>query len=172
MHLLQSSKPKKAQPIVPIVSHWKVPGIRKMRGKRFNVAGVCIGTCGPRKPYPDPAVERAIKEAHAAAAKMPRPVEGGGFDLQRFLPLPNRILVIRGPEIKEAKGIALPEDKWRHEQYYIVVRIGPNITDCQVGDRVIFQQKHKPKSVRLGPKTFYIGRETALVAILETEVPI
>lgn len=168
MHLLKHSKPVKAAPIVPIVSRWKIPFYRKMRGKRFNAAGKYIGPSGPRKPHPDPLVERAIKEAHAAAAKLPRPVEGGGFDLRRFTPLPNRILVIRGPEIKEEKGIALPENKWRHEQYYIVVRIGPDITDCQVGDRVIFQKKHKPKSVRLGPKTFYIGRETALVAIWET----
>lgn len=168
MHLLKSSKPQAVAPMVPIVSRWKVPGVRKMRGKHYNAAGDLIGTCGPRKPIPDPAVARAIKEAHEAAAKLPRPQEGGGFDLSRFHPLPNRILVIRGPQIKEEKGIALPEDKWRHEQYYIVVRIGPSITECQVGDRVVFQKKHKPKSVHLGPKVFYIGRETALVAIWET----
>jgi|GEM_PF-4424688 len=168
MHLLRhKDKTTKPAPFISGITHWKIPGIRKMRGKRYDCHGNYIGPCGPRKPRPDPLVERAIKEAYAAAAKMPMPEEGGAFDLNRFRPLPGRILVTRGPMIKSEKGIDLPEDKWHHGPEYIVLKIGDGVRSCDVGDRVIVQKKHKPRAVRLGSAGFYITRDAVIVGILE-----
>jgi co-chaperonin GroES (HSP10) len=167
MHLLKHNKVAKAQPLVPIVSHWKVPGVRKMRGKRYNERGEYIGPCGPKKPVPDVAAQKAVRDAHEAAAKMPRPEEGGGFDLKRFKPLPNRVLVTRGEIIKELKGVLLPEDQWHSPQWYYCIRVGDGVDSCAVGDRIIFQRKHKPKPVKLGKGGFYIGRTTAIVGLVE-----
>lgn len=167
MHLLKHSKKDKPKPLVPIISQWKVPGVRRMRGRRYNSAGEDIGPCGPPKSVPDALAVRAVKEAYAAAAKLPRPEEGGAFDLNCFKPLPGRILLTRPPMIKEENGIALPEAQWKHEPYYFCIRIGDRVTSCGVGDRVIFAAKSKPRPIKLGAGRFYIGRETALIALVE-----
>lgn len=169
MHLIQSSKKVAHAPIVPIVSHFKVPFHRRLRGRRFDHRGKFLCETGPKRVI-EPSIVKAVKEAFAAAAKMPKPEEGGGFDLGTYHPLPSRILVVRGPQIKEEKGVLLPETKWRHEPQYIVIRVGREVTIVAPGDQVIFHKKHKPKSVRLGSATFYIGRVTALVATLEPDV--
>lgn len=170
MHLLKHKLPKQA-PLVPIVSIFAVPGARKMRGRRYR-DGVDIGPCGPPKPVPDVSAQKAVREAYEKAAMMPRPEEGGGFDLSTYHPLPGRMLVSRGPWIKSVKGIDLPEAQWRHEQYYFVIRVGRGVKNCAVGDRVIFQAKHKPKAVKLGSAGFYIARDAVVVGIVEMPEPV
>ena len=166
MHVLKH-RDKKPAPLVPIVSVWKVPGVRKMRGKRFNVKGEYVGPCGPPKPVPDVTAQKAVREAYAAAARMGPIEEGGGFDLATFTPYRDKILVVRGPWIKEEGGVLLPESKWRHEPYYFVIRVGPLVRNCSVGDRVLFQKKHRPKDARLGGGGFYISRDAVVVGIVE-----
>lgn len=63
-------------------------------------------------------------------------------------------------------AIALPESQWRHETGWVVVSVGDTVTACHPGERILFHKQHRPKEVWLGGRKFYIGRETAVVAIL------
>lgn len=166
MHLLKHSKSEKPKPIVPIISHWKVPGVRKMRGRRYNSRGEDIGPCGPPKPIPDVRERNNVLRARREAAKLPPPVETAGFDLRNYTPLTGRILCKRPPQITEVKGIKLRDDQAISEDWFYVVKVGPGVTVCQPGDRVVFGRKSKPKPVRIG-QPFHLGRMTAVVALVE-----
>lgn len=168
MNILPSQKKAAPKSVVPIVSQWRVPGVRRMRGLRYNTRGECIGVCGPRKPVPDKHTQQIIERAYAEAAKKPMPQEGGAFDLAKFKPLLGNLLIVRGPEIKEINGVAVPESTTRHEFWWVVVRVGDGVDGCGVGDRVILHKKTKPKQVRLGEGKFYLTRETVVVAVLES----
>ena len=165
MHLLKHNKPAKPAPLVPIISHWKVPFHRRLRGKRYNAQGEFIGETGPQR-FTDSSLKKLVTAAHAAAAALPPPVEGGGFDLATFTPLAGRILLKRPPQITEDNGIALPENKWKSEPWFFVVKVGPRVSNCGPGDRVIFSRGHKPKQVRFG-HTFYLGRASAVAGRVE-----
>lgn len=168
MNILKS-KPKPPAPFIPTVSHFAVPGHRKMRGKRYK-DGKYVGPCGPPKPVPDPLARQAVIQAHEDALKKGPVREGGGFDLNTYRPLPGRILVTRGRLIKELGGVALPEDQWHYKKEFIVVRIGEGVTSCDVGDRVMFGKGFRPAEVELGTAKLYLGRDAAVVAILETPI--
>lgn len=165
MHLLKNA-PKKDAPLIPIISQWKVPGVRKMRGRRFR-NGVDIGPCGPPKPVPDVAAIQAVKKAYADAAKKGAPTEGGGFDINRLKLTRGRVLLTRGQPIKEEGGIALPEDQWKHAPGWIVLRVAPDVKSIGVGDRVLLQAKHKAKPVDLGGTRLFLTRAAVVVGILE-----
>lgn len=169
MHLLKNT-PKKDAPLIPIVSQWKVPGVRKMRGRRYR-DGVDVGPCGPPKPVPDVAAIQAVKKAYAEAAKKGRPMEGGGFDIRTLKLTRGRVLVTRGTLIKEEGGIALPENQWRSAPGWIVLRTAPDVTCCGVGDRVLLQAKHKCQPVDLGGCRFFLTRARVVVGILEVAAP-
>jgi hypothetical protein len=170
MHLLKNT-PKKDAPLIPIVSQWKVPGVRKMRGRRYR-DGVDIGPCGPPKPVPDVAAIMAVKKAYAEAAKKGRPTEGGGFDLNTLKLTSGRELVTRGQLIKEEGGIELPEAQWKHAPGWIVLRVAPDVKSIGVGDRVLLQAKHKAKPVDLGGCRFFLTRAAVVVGIVEVADPV
>lgn len=170
MHLLQHSKTEKANPLIPIVSQWKVPGIRKMRGRRYK-DGIDVGPCGPPKPVPDVAAIMAVKKAYVDAAKKGRPVEGGGFDLNSLKLTSGRVLVTRGESIKEEGGVVLPENQWKSAPGWIVLRVAPDVREIGVGDRVLLQAKHKVQPVDLGGVRFFLTRARVVVAILEVAAP-
>lgn len=170
MHLLKH-KAEKAKPLVPIISQWAVPGVRKMRGRRYR-DGVDVGPCGPPKPVPDVAAIQAVKKAYADAAKKGRPTEGGGFDIKTLKLTRGRVLVTRGKLIKEEGGIALPENQWRSAPGWIVLRVAPDVTCCGVGDRVLLQAKHKVQPVDLGGCRFFLTRAAVVVGIAEVTDPV
>lgn len=171
MNILPSQKKAAPKSVVPIVSTFRVPHYRRMRGRRYNARGVDIGPCGPRKPIPDPHTQRLIERAWAEAAAKLAPEEGAAFDLAVFRPMPGKLLLVRRELITEEAGVALPENKHYHRPGYIVVKVGDRVTDCAAGDIVLFQKRTKPKSVRLGGNPgFYIANESSLVAILEATV--
>lgn len=165
MHLLKH-KEVKPRPFIETVSQFAIPGHRLTRNRRFNDRGEFIGYSKPA-PVLDKIAQAAVREAYAAAAKMPKPHEGGAFDLTRYRPLPGKILVTRGPLIKEQGGVALPQNAWFYRTDFIVVAIGAGVTCCGVGDRVLWGRGFRPKEVHLGLAKLYIGREEAVVGILE-----
>lgn len=165
MHLLKHSKKVAPKPLVPILSHFKIPFHRKLRGKRYNAKGEMIGECGPLR-RPDPVARAALLRARREAALMPKPEETEGFDLKRFRPLPRKVLCKRPPQITEIKGVTLPEKQWQSEDWFWVVSVGAGVTVCQAGDRVVFGRKSKPKPVRIG-QPFHLGRATAIAALVE-----
>lgn len=165
MHLLKHKAPKDT-PAVPIVSHWKVPFTKKMRGRKFNARGEYIGPCGPRKPIPDARARENLVRETERAAKLPPPVESEGFDLARYRPLAGRVLCRRPPPITEVDGVTLPEKEWRSESWFWVVAVGPGVECCTPGDRVVFGRKSKPRAIKLGG-AFHLGRATAVVALVE-----
>jgi hypothetical protein len=79
------------------------------------------------------------------------------------------VLVTRGALIREEGGVALPEDKWYYKKEFIVVRVGPAVTVCGVGDRVIFGKGFRPQEVKLGAAKLYLGRDAAVVGVMETD---
>lgn len=166
MNILKSRKVQKATPLVPIVSQFKIPEHRKMRGRRYNAAGEYIGPCGPRKPIPDARARENLVKAELAASLLPPPQETEGFDLKQFTPLPGRVLCKRPPPITHEKGIALPDNQHRSECWFYVVKVGPGVFQCAPGDRVIFAGKHRPKAVRIG-QPFHIGRAAAIIGAVE-----
>lgn len=168
MHLVPSSKPQKAKPLVPIVSQWKVPFHRRMRGKRFNARGEFIGPSGPPKPVPDVAAIKAVKAAYAAAARKGLPQEGSGFDLGALKLTAGRILVARGRTIKEEGGIALPEAQWKHAPGWIVICVAPDVECCAAGDRVLFAAKHKVQPIDLGGVRLFLSRAGVVVGLIES----
>lgn len=166
MHLIKRSKKAEPKPFIPIISHWAIPGHRKMRGKRYNAKGECIGPCGPRKPIPDPRERERLLKAIADAQEKGPPVENAEFDIFTFTPLAGRVLVVRGPMIKEENGVLLPENRWRHEPWWVVIRIGEGVASVAPGDRIVFSKGHRPKEVWIGRKKYYAGREGAIAALL------
>lgn len=168
MHVLKHGKTPKPAPVVPILSHFKVPHHRRLRGRRYDANGKFMYETGPKRTI-DVAAQRALRDAYAAAAKMPRPEEGGAFDLNRYHPLPGKVLLKRGPLITEEKGVAIPEDQQRFVSWWFVIRVGANVVNCDVGDRVVLQKKHKPKQARLGEGRFHIARDACVVGIVSVE---
>lgn len=169
MNILPSQKKKAPEQLVPVISRMSRPFHWNMRGRRYNAKGEYVGPSGKVKPTPDKHTQRIIEQAYEEAAKMPTPQEGGGFDLAKFKPLPGRILVARGPLIKSENGVDLPENKWFHEKHFVVIRLGDGVTNCAVGDRVLFVKSHRPKSVHLGIAALCLARDSAIAAILETD---
>src|SRR5690348_2114091 len=104
MNILKSQKKEAPKPLVPIVSHFKVPYYRKMRGKRFNARGEFIGPAGPRKPVPDVRDRENLRRAARAAALLPKPEDSDGFDLRVCRLMSGKVLVKRPPPITEEKG--------------------------------------------------------------------
>lgn len=166
MHVLKHRAPK-PEKLVPVVSHWKVPFTKKMRGKKYSATGEYLGPSGPPKPIPDPYTIAIVKQAYEEAAKLGPVIDGGEFDLNRFRPMPGKVLVVRPPMIKEEKGIALPEMQWKHESYFIVLSVGRGVTDYAQGDRVVFDKRHKPKAVKLGRGGFYLSPAKWIVAVVD-----
>lgn len=165
MHVITRTRPQKQPDFIPTVSVFARPGHRLTRNKRFR-NGEFIGMSKPA-PVLDKIAQAAVREAYAQAAKLPRPQEGGAFDLNRYRPLPGRVLVTRGPLIKEENGVLLPENAWHYGKHFFVIRMGEGVTACGVGDRVLFGRGFRPKEVWLGVAKFYIGREEAVVGIVE-----
>lgn len=165
MHLLKHTKTPKDRPAVPIRTIWEIPSFRRERGKRYDKNGKFVCNTG-LKHRPDPRVAKAIKDAVAAARKLPMPVEVVDFDLSTFTPLAGRILLKRPPAVKTEGGVQLPEGKERSESWFYVVKTGPGVTLCAPGDRVVMNRNHRPKPVRLG-KPFHIGRESGVAAIVD-----
>lgn len=170
MQILKSQKAEKPKSLVPIVSQWAIPGVRKMRGRRFR-SGVDIGPCGPPKPVPDVAAIAAVKKAYADAAKKGLPEEGGGFDINTLKLTRGRVLLARGKQIKEEGGIALPENQWKNALGWIVLRVAPDVKSIGVGDRVLLQAKHKVQPVDLGGCRFFLTRAAVVVGVLEVTAP-
>lgn len=169
MHIIHREKKQEPQYLVPIVSQFAIPGHRKTRNRRYNAKGEFIGWSKP-KPVVDPAAQRALRAACAAAARKGPAKTAAPFDLYRYRPLPGHILVTRGPLIKEEGGVALPESKWHYGGKFVVVRVGEGVTVCAVGDSPIFGKGYRPKEVWLDGAKFYIGREQAVVGLQETRV--
>lgn len=166
MHLLKHTKKEKPKPLVPIVSHFKVPYFRKMRGRRFNAAGDEIGASGPPKPVPDVRERENLLKQQSAAAAMPPPVDSAPFTLDNYRPLPGRVLLKRPPQITHENGVLLPEKHWRSQSWFFVVKVGSGVTICQPGDRVIFDKRGLPKPVRLGAP-YHLGKAKKIISIVE-----
>lgn len=167
MHVIRRTKAEKPRDFIPTQSVFAIPGHRRIPCKRYDSNGKFIGMSKPA-PVIDLAAQAAVKAAYAAAAKLKLPQETGPFDLNRYTPLPHRILVTRGALIKEENGVALPEAAWFYKKDFIVVRIGEGVTACGVGDRVIFGKGFRPAEVHIGTAKLYIGREQAVVGIMES----
>lgn len=170
MHVLKHRE-KKPEKLIPIVSHFKVPFTKKLRGKKYNARGEYIGPSGPPKPIPDPYTIALVKKAYADAAKAGPVVEGGQFDLNRYRPMPGKVLLVRPDPIKELDGVTLPEINWIPRDWYIVLRVGANCSPYAQGDRVVFDKRHKPKPVKLGKGGFYLSPAKWIVAIVEATDP-
>lgn len=165
MHLLKHRDPK-PQPFIPTVSVFARPGHRLTRNKRY-IDGKFVGYSKP-KPVINPVEQRAVIAAQKKAAKLPLPPKEQPFDMTRYRPLPTHVLMVRGPWIKEEKGVALPEDKWRHVPWMEVVMVGERVTSCAVGDKVITGRGWRPKEAWIGPTKFYLGYQEAVVGIVDT----
>lgn len=160
-------KEAKASPLVPIVTQWKIPFTKRLRGRKFNSRGEYIGLSGPPKPIPDPYTIKLVKAAHADAAKHGPVIEGGEFDLNRYRPMPGKVLVVRPPPIKEIDGIVLPEEQWTFPPFFIILRVASNITDYAAADRVLFDKRHKPKPIKLSKGGFYLSPAKWIIGFVE-----
>lgn len=162
MHLIRSSKPAVEKPFIRTRRSYEVPHYRLERGKRY-INGKFVGICGPKNKV-NGVEQKALREAEAKARKMPSPVEELPFDFDSFTLLPGRVLLKRPPQITQIGGIDLPPENYASEPFFYVVKVAPNVTCCQPGDRVIFGKNHNPKQVRCG-RPLHIARESGIAAV-------
>jgi hypothetical protein len=166
MNILKS-KPVSQAPFIRTESQWAIPGHRKTRNKRFAADNRFLGYSKPL-PVVDPQEAKRVREAQQKGAKLGAPADNQIPDISRYTPMPHHLIVKRGPPIKVVDGVTLPEDKWRHEKHFYVVRVGPDVTACQPGDRVLFGRGVRTKEFFLGTAKFYVAREEAVVGLVET----
>src|SRR5687767_5636584 len=126
MHLIRN-KPAKPEPFIPVRSIWEIPEYRRPRGKRYDANGKLVCVTGARNRI-DSSEQKKLIAAEKAARRLKKPVDTTeGFDMERFSPLPGRILCRRPPQIAHERGIQLPEKHWRSEPFFIVVKVGPGV---------------------------------------------
>lgn len=166
MHLIKRSREVKLQDFIKTESVFAVPGHRRTANRRYDATGKFIGMSKPA-PVIDLAAQKKVREAQAEGEKAGKPAPEQPFDMRRYQPLPGRVLLSRGPWIKEEKGVALPEDKWRHVFWWVVEKIGEGVTACAVGDHIICGRGFRPKEAWIGKK-FYIAYQQAVVGIVES----
>lgn len=166
MHVITRHRDPKPKPFLDGITHHYQPSYRRLRGKRYNGKGECIGVTGRRHTI-EPREVAALKAAEARARLLPPiPHDSGTTSYRNFRPLPGRVLVMRPPQITVENGVTLPESMWRHPQHFIVVAVGAGVTCCLPGESVIFQKNHRPKEAWMIRK-FYLGRETGVAAVLD-----
>jgi hypothetical protein len=164
MHLLKH-KPKKEKPFIPIRHIFEVPEFRRLHGRRYDKDGKFVCVTGLKNQINE-IEQRAVIAAKKAGRKKGKPIEHGKFDVTTFTPARNRVLLKRPPQITEEKGVQLPEEHYRSQPWFYVVRIGPEVTVCKPGDRVIIQKKHRAVPVWIDAP-FHFVRETGIAAIVD-----
>lgn len=165
MHVIHRTKEEKPRDFIRTESTFSIPGHRKTRNRRYDAHGNFLGLSRP-KPIPNPVIQAKVRRAMAEGAAKGLPAPEVPFDMSTYRPLPGRVLVERAPKITELKGVALPEEQWKQQPYFVCVAIGSGVTRCSPGDRVVFAKGWRPKEAWLGRK-FYLGREEAVVGIVE-----
>jgi hypothetical protein len=146
MHLIKN-RDKKPEPLVPIVSRSSVPAFRKLRGKRYNSKGEFIGNTGTKKFIDEREVAR-VKQAMAEAKPVLEP-EVALMD--RYRPMPGKLLLRRAPMVTSIGGVAIPDDQQKPGLGFIVVKVGDGVDGIAPGDRVVVNHAAPPRRIRFFP---------------------